>query len=436
MADYLTRRNGFWQYVRKVPLRYRHLDKRGIIKLSTQVAVAKDRNGRLAKRVADTINADLEAFWRGLESGNAEAAQITFAEARTKAKMYGIQYLEMDALTQGMPIDMVRRIEKLAVDGLVDDGRSIATFLGGAQKNTILISELWKTFEDLSRSAIVDMSPNQLRIWKNGRILAAKNLISVIGDKRLDEITNEDVLDYNEWWQGRVVENEVAVKTANKDIGYLSRMIKVVNKKHRYGLSDIFAGMRLEGGINASRLPFETAFIQRKIINSGVLMGLNEEARRCVLLIADTGLRLSEAANLNEGTIHLDGDIPYVQVRPDGRRIKTEQSERDIPLVGVSLEAAKAQPRGFPRYADKGASLSAVVNKFLDDKKLRPTKKHSVYSLRHSFKDRLIAAKAPDSLIDSLMGHRGSAPKYGVGPQLDLKLEWLSQIAFIPSRFI
>lgn len=72
------------------------------------------------------------------------------------------------------------------------------------------------------------------------------------------------------------------------------------------------------------------------------------------------------------------------------------------------------------------------VNKFLENNGLRPTKDHTVYSLRHSFKDRLIAAEAPDSLIDALMGHRTGKPKYGKGPPLELKLKFMSSIAFTP----
>jgi integrase len=92
----------------------------------------------------------------------------------------------------------------------------------------------------------------------------------------------------------------------------------------------------------------------------------------------------------------------------------------------------KLRPQGFPRYRDKSSSLSATVNKFLSVNGLRPTKDHSVYSLRHSFKDRLVAAEAPDSLIDSLMGHKTYKPKYGKGPSLELKLKYLQQIAFKP----
>src|ERR1700676_3516956 len=40
--------------------------------------------------------------------------------------------------------------------------------------------------------------------------------------------------------------------------------------------------------------------------------------------------------------------------------------------------------QGFPRYRDKSSSLSATVNKFLRVNGFRPTKDHSVYSLRHS----------------------------------------------------
>lgn len=168
-------------------------------------------------------------------------------------------------------------------------------------------------------------------------------------------------------------------------------MIKVINLRHRLGLSDIFAGMRLEGAQQEQRPPFSTDFVQTRILAEGALLGLNEEARRTVFLMADTGLRLSEACNLNETSIFLDCAIPHIKVMPDGRRVKSKDSIREIPLVGCALEAMKVQPKGFPRYLDKGASLSAYVNGYLREKGLRPTPKHTAYSLRHTFKDKLIA---------------------------------------------
>ena len=95
----------------------------------------------------------------------------------------------------------------------------------------------------------------------------------------------------------------------------------------------------------------------------------------------------------------------------------------------------KRRPQGFPRYRDKSSSMSGTLNKYLKENGLRPTVEHTVYSLRHSFKDRLVAVEAEDSLIDSLMGHRTGKPKYGSGPTLELKLKFLSRIAFpVPVR--
>jgi uncharacterized DUF497 family protein len=47
MPDFLTRRNGTWHCVRRVPAAFAQLDPRGIIKPSTRVKVADDRTGRL-----------------------------------------------------------------------------------------------------------------------------------------------------------------------------------------------------------------------------------------------------------------------------------------------------------------------------------------------------------------------------------------------------
>lgn len=116
--------------------------------------------------------------------------------------------------------------------------------------------------------------------------------------------------------------------------------------------------------------------------------------------------------------------------------LKTEDSRRQIPLVGAALAAMRLRPNGFPRYRDKSGTLSALVNKYLSVNGLRPSEHHTLYSLRHSFKDRLIAAEAPDSLIDNLMGHRTGKPKYGKGPPLELKLKFLQSIAFTPPSIL
>ena len=65
---------------------------------------------------------------------------------------------------------------------------------------------------------------------------------------------------------------------------------------------------------------------------------------------------------MSRATIRLEAPIPHICVVPEGRDIKTDQSKREIPLVGVALMAMREQPDGFPRYRDKADVLSALAN--------------------------------------------------------------------------
>jgi hypothetical protein len=432
MTDHLTKRNGVWQFARRVPIEFSHLDTRGVVKHSTKVKVSKDIRGARAARVAEGMNRDLEAYWRGLVEGKAQEASDRYDEARRRARALGFDYTQTQELASRSTLEVLERLEKLVAKGVVDD-RGAAVALTGAEKRPVVkLSEVFSLFEKQTKNEVKDMSPNQLHRWKNAYMLAVTGFISVVGDKGLGELSHTDVLDYVDWLGGRVNEEEIVAKSANKYIGHVSKMIKEINRKLRLGLPDFFSGMLLQGVVHESRPPFPIEFVQNRILADGALMGLNAEARGAVFVIADTGLRLSETLNLNETTIHLDCDIPHVEVLPDGRRVKTKDSIRAIPLVGTALAAMRMFPKGFPRYLDKASSFSGYVNGYLLDNDLRPTRKHSLYSLRHTFKDRLIAAKCQDSMIEALMGHSDDHPKYGSGPALDLKFEVLHAIAFTP----
>jgi len=432
MPDFLTRRCGTWHFVRRVPVEFAHLDARGIIKHSTRVRIAQDRTGRRAARVASKFNQELELFWHGLANGRSTDELRRYDEARRRARSLGFEYVENAQLLMQPPERRLERLEALVTRGVANDPVARAALLGTEKRPALRLSKLFEEYQSITKDEVKGFSPNQLRIWRNSRIRAVENLVSVVGNKPLDELTEDDGIEYAEWWRERVTTENVAVKTANKDIGQLSRMLKDISIRRRIKIPAIFTGLRLRGQAERSRVPFETSFIQDKLLATGALDDLNEDARHILYVVAETGMRLSEVANLQEDAIHLDAKIPYVKVQPDGRKLKTEDSEREIPLVGVALAAMKLRPKGFPRYRDKSASLSATVNKFLSLNGFRPTKDHSVYSLRHSFKDRLIAAEAPDSLIDSLMGHRTYKPKYGKGPSLELKLKFLEAIALRP----
>ena len=86
-----------------------------------------------------------------------------------------------------------------------------------------------------------------------------------------------------------------------------------------------------------------------------------------------------------------------------------------MPLVGVALAVMKEFRDGFPRYRSTPDAFSATANKALAAAGLRPTPDHTVYSLRHTFKDRLIAIEAPERIQDELMGHAVREINYGAG---------------------
>jgi hypothetical protein len=46
MTEHLTKRNGHWQFICRLPNAFRHVDKRDVVKLSTKIEVSKDRRHR------------------------------------------------------------------------------------------------------------------------------------------------------------------------------------------------------------------------------------------------------------------------------------------------------------------------------------------------------------------------------------------------------
>lgn len=431
-ADYLVKRDGVWHYNRRVPLNLAGLDKRRFARQSTKIRVADDPRGTKARKVADRINGETEAYWKALLGGRAEEAQERYDAARKLARGFGFDYLQPSEVAQRPLSELLLRVEAAKSVSSEQIAPAVSALVGGEPVPELMLSGLFGEFEGLMRAANRGMSEDQRRKWANPKKLAVANLVQVVGDRPLSDVTRSQVLDFRAWWEERVMNEGVEIGTANKQFSHLNTMFKAVERAKRIGLGPIFAEMRIGGETTGQRTAFLPSYIQDAFLADGALDMLNPEARRVLYLMAETGLRLSEACNLTAETIRLDHPVPHIQVRPDGRRMKTEQSERDIPLVGVALMAMRAQPNGFPRYRHKADSLSAAVNKTLGENGLLPTEKHSAYSFRHAFEDRLMKVEAPEKMIASLMGHKFHRPRYGLGHELEHKLEWLQRIAFRP----
>ena len=204
MPDFLTRRNGTWHFVRRVPIEFAPLDSRGVIKHSTRIRIVHDRSGRRAARVAEQFNEQLEIYWKGLLDGRPKKFLTSYEQARRRARALGFEYIENDQLLRQPAEARLERLEALVTNGLTNDAGARAALLGTQKRPLFKLSALFEEYEAATKDEVKDLSPDQLRIWRNGRIRAVERFVEVVGDKPVTEVNGDDAIDYCEWWRERV----------------------------------------------------------------------------------------------------------------------------------------------------------------------------------------------------------------------------------------
>jgi integrase len=355
--------------------------------------------------------------WEARLAGDTEDAETRFAAAQELARIRGHRYLDLGRVAKLPLRELVERVEAVSVGGGRPDPAETAALLGTAQEPQITVTKALGLYWTLAREKTLGKSDDQLRRWKNPRIKAVRNFVSVVEDKPIGEITRDDMLDFRQHWLERIEAGEVTAASANKDLVHLGDVLKTVNKMKRLGLALPLGELSFKEGETRTRPPFSVEWIKARLLTPGALDGLNPEARGLLLGMINTGYRPSEGAALTAETIRLDSDVPHISIEPEGRQLKSQYARRLIPLTGVSLEAFRAFPGGFPRYRDN-AGLSATVNKYLRSNGLLETPDHSFYSLRHSFEDRMLAAGIDERIRRDLFGHRLDRERYGKGASL------------------
>ena len=427
-------RGGIWYIDRRVPKRFAELDRRGIVHLSTGIRVADDPRAIRARNCAPALVDNLEAYWRGLEDGQSAEARRRYDAAQSRARDMGLVYASNTELAAGDIGDLLRRYQLLVDTKAVDDSLSVAGALGGEDKPALKLSDLVAEYEAINAVELTAYSIDQRKRWRNPKLRAVANLIGVIGDKALADLKRGDALAFRKFWQERIAAEDLAIGTANKDFGHVSKMLTAIDVNYQLGLPPVFLKLRFSGEESEQRLAFSPKWVRDEILAPGAFDGLNAEAVAIVMIIVETGARPSEICNAVPANIRLKEKVPYIHIAGAGRVLKTRHSVRDIPLVGVALDAFRRFPNGFERYRDKGATLSATVNKYMRENGLLETPEHTLYGLRHTFEDRLTAIETPEKIVAMLMGHKWHRPKYGSGPTLEHTAKWLKKIAFKPPR--
>lgn len=410
----IKRRGKKLSLYKRVPKRYESVEPRKFVWLALHTDSLTE-----AERKAGPAWQQLLDGWEAKLAGDTTDAEQRFAAARDLAAARGFRYLRSDQVAQ-LPIDeLAARMDKVAVVGGEPDMQEAAAILGGAKEPPITVSGALDLYWSLTPDKTRGKSQDQLRRWRNPRIKAVRNFIAVVGDKAISEITGDDMLDFRAWWFDKMEAEDLTSNSANKDLIHLGDVLKTVNKMKRLGLVLPLSDLSFKEGEAKQRPPFSDSWIREKLLAPGALDGLNEEARGVLLTMVNTGARPSELAALAADNIALDSNVPHIKIEPVGRQLKSKNARRVIPLVGVSLEAMRSFPEGFPRYRSSSAGLSAAVNKYLRTHGLLETPEHTLYGLRHSFEDRQLAAGVDDRVRRDLMGHTLTRERYGKGASLD-----------------
>ena len=422
--DHLLNRNGNYYYNRRVPNDYRLYDPRDYVRISLNTDSKK-----IAVRLAREKNDQLEAYWASLLKTGETHTESRYRALVERAQVLGFTYYYNQFLAERPFHELVARYQFIENQNFNE--KQVEAVLGAEPKPIILLGDCWKKFQDLSKDKLIDKSEDQIRKWKNPRRLAMENFVEYTGNKAVAELTRNDIVNFRNWWIERLDSGNYVSNTANKQLVNVKTIITTVSDHYDLGLDDIrlFKKIQIKRDDASKRPAFTTAFLTGTFLKPENLAEINEQARNALYAFSETGACISELVGLLPEDIRLNAEIPHIAIV--SRKFtsqKTKYRRREIPLVGYALEAFKACPNGFIDYVGRPESLTATLNKYLRENGLFPSEDHTVYSLRHSFQNRLLEIKALDREQADLMGHKFERPDYGDGVTLAQKMECLQKI--------
>ena len=443
LDQYLKRRGNRWYYARRVPERVAALDPRGMVKTAlktTSLEVARARRDALAE--ADdhywaSLLATVEADQPNPNSSDNAAALSMYKSAKMRAMARGFVYRPAQELVAEAPTEeLVNRLKHVGTVSQYDEVETQAV-LGTVETKAPTLSEALQTyFEFIAAGKLLNKSEAQTETYFKPKRRAVANFIKLFGDLPMDQIDRAHGREFHAWWSKRLKPSKKGVRplsadSANRDIGNLRNLFKEYwayegDEKRE----NPFRNLRFSDVRYKEIPPFSVDWVRTRILVPGLFDEINREAALIIYAMIETGCRPSELSNLTPDNIKLGHNVPHIQIRQRAdRKLKSSSSARDVPLVGVSLEAMRRAQNGFPHFQDKGNLLSASLMKAFRARKLFESEDHRIYSFRHSFEKRMLEADIDYGLRCLLMGHSNSRPSYGDGGSLDFRRAQLEKIA-------
>ena len=259
------------------------------------------------------------------------------------------------------------------------------------------------------------------KTFHQAAIRNAGTVIEICGDRVVTEYRTTDAGQVRD----ALITKGLNVASVKRSFATIKAIINLAIAEHGLDIRNPFSSIFMPDADSKKRvsIPVETI---REIQQA--CYEINDDRRWLIALISDTGMRLAEAAGLHIDDLHLDEEIPYVDIKPHPwRSLKTKGSQRQVPLVGASLWAAQRIKQtasscfAFGRYTDskqcRANSASNALNKWMQTNFREDI---VIHGFRHALRDRLRAVQCPSEMVDQIGGWSSGkvGEGYGEGHQL------------------
>ena len=422
---HLKKRGDWWHYYRATPVEFRDIEEKRIICFSL-----KTRDFSEAKLRAAQISIDLESEWRkAKERGISLSSQNLAERYKASSEIQKANGLDPKSAVSFSDEELLKRLRILILgEHPVNEQKAI---LGLVDQPKLSLGDAFDRFWEYIKDEWMRLSHDQQRTKQNIYLKSIRNFEKVVGQIPLYEIERKHALKFRSWWLERVNNEGLKPYTGNREMNSLRRLITVNYDIDSMFRTNPFSRVRLRQEMEVSRIPLTTEQI-KTILAPNALGKIHHDFVILFRLLVNTGMRPVEGIGLELEDIKLDDPVPHVHVRKNAIRVlKTDHSERLLPLVGVSLQAAQelVDKGGWGKRAGKNMYATSILNRHLRENGLVTEKRQSLYSLRHWFQDQLTKRDVVDRAQAQLMGHKFQRPKYGYGKDLSELREIIIQFA-------
>ena len=410
--------NGSFQYRRRIPVCLRgHFPGKGFYVRSL------GRDPQVLARKAADLTAELHALWSRLRADAGAREAEGAGELPAGLGRAGEARTALEVL-----VDYLRTSKEAEVcTGAEEAGNTIqaqAPAPALPQRVTINLQDALALY--LSHHA-----KGGLRKFRGDAERVINGVVALAGNLPLSFYTRQQAQEYRDYLLTRNSTGTVRRR--------LDTLVAIFNKavaEEGLTLGNPFENLSIpqEGQDAKKRAPYTLAELS---IIARACRWLDDDIRHIIGLQLDTGARAGEIIGLRVNDVVLDHAVPHVRIRPFGsvRTLKTDASQRDIPLVGTALwsagrAVAAATARGdsewlFPRYSSdrevKATYASNTLNKWLSGLEGVAEGK-TTHCMRHSARDRMRAAQVPHDIQEAIggWGTRTVGQGYGSGYPLDV----------------